>query len=470
MGAWPAAASVAGAAGSEAGGSIARVSAEVSAAALAASRQPRVSASTCTVTWKRSPGLPGSSPPANALSATSPNASARRCALLAASPPRPAAPAPAPPPGAQHHCAHLGGQPCPQHHHAVIVHPRAQRAPRQAHLLRIRLRLPVRLPPRPHQPLHLRAGGAAGDGDQARLIVGAGHPRKGAYDGVGKPAAGHGRGEVVELGQRGGDAQLFAGGAEIEAGAPVEPVGTGTEALPAMLAVELAEVTKQLVGGGLDACRQLGDAVPSRSRSGGASGLGGAALALSAAVGSLAPGATGMAVTVAAGCSVVDNSGHAAGVAWRSRGDGVGCHASMVHPVFDAPLLARGRAVHRSGFSKGRTPRGRPRARAEGGNEGGIGRVGDVEESGAQYHVNPFRPATEFSTFFWTFGVSRPPAGSPRTSSASSSSAPTENPALIARSPMGWHESHAAGSDPPAGNNWSLVYIVAGLTAGALKG
>ena len=58
---------------------------------------------------------------------------------------------------------------------------------------------------------------------------------------------------------------------------------------------------------------------PSRSRSGGASGLGGAALALSAAVGSLAPGATGMAVTVAAGCSVVDNSGHAAGVAWRGR-------------------------------------------------------------------------------------------------------------------------------------------------------
>ena len=66
MGAWPAAASAAGAAGSGAGGSIARVSAEVSAAALAGSRQRKVSASTCTVTWKRSPGLPGSSPPASA--------------------------------------------------------------------------------------------------------------------------------------------------------------------------------------------------------------------------------------------------------------------------------------------------------------------------------------------------------------------------------------------------------------------
>ena len=63
IGAWPAAASAAGAAGCGAAGSIARVSAEVSAAPLVASRQQRVSASTCTVTWKRSPGLPGSSPP-----------------------------------------------------------------------------------------------------------------------------------------------------------------------------------------------------------------------------------------------------------------------------------------------------------------------------------------------------------------------------------------------------------------------
>ena len=53
MGAWPAAASAAGAAGS-----IARVSAEISGMAGAALRQPRVSAATCIVTWKRWPGLP----------------------------------------------------------------------------------------------------------------------------------------------------------------------------------------------------------------------------------------------------------------------------------------------------------------------------------------------------------------------------------------------------------------------------
>ena len=58
-----------------------------------------------------------------------------------------------------------------------------------------------------------------------------------------------------------GDAQLLAGSAELEAGAPVEPVGTGTKALPAMVAVELAQVTKEFVSGGLDARRQLGDAV-----------------------------------------------------------------------------------------------------------------------------------------------------------------------------------------------------------------
>ena len=53
---------------------------------------------------------------------------------------------------------------------------------------------------------------------------------------------------------------------------------------------------------------------PSRSRSGGCRGLGGAALSLSAAV-----GATSTLVTAAAGCSVVENSGHAAGVGWRGR-------------------------------------------------------------------------------------------------------------------------------------------------------
>ena len=334
--------------------------------------------------------------------------------------------------GAQHHCAHLGGQPCPQHHHAVIVHPRAQRAARQAHLLGVRLRLPVRLPPRPHQPLHLRAGGAAGDGDQARLIVGAGHPRKGAYDGVGKPAAGHGRGEVVELGQRGGDAQLFAGGAEVEAGAPVEPVGTGAEALPAMLAVELAEVTKQLVGGGLDACRQLGDAVPEQVQVGRRLRVGRrCARAFGSGGCSLAPGATGMAVTVAAGCSVVDNSGHAAGVAWRGRVMVSGAMPAWYTRFSTPPCWPVDGPFTRFGLFKAEHRGAGP--------ERALKAEMRAESAGSETWRNQARNTMStpsglqpgFFYFFWTFGVSRPPAGSPRTSSASSSSAPTENPALI---------------------------------------
>ena len=64
-----------------------------------------------------------------------------------------------------------------------------------------------------------------------------------------------------QLGQRGGHAQLLAGGAVVEAGAPVEPVGAGAEALPAVLPIELVQVAQQLVGGGVDARRQLGDPV-----------------------------------------------------------------------------------------------------------------------------------------------------------------------------------------------------------------
>ena len=62
------------------------VAARTRGAATTGSREARVSAGTCTVTWKRSPGLPGSSPPASALSATKPSASARRCAIVASSP------------------------------------------------------------------------------------------------------------------------------------------------------------------------------------------------------------------------------------------------------------------------------------------------------------------------------------------------------------------------------------------------
>ena len=162
---------------------------------------------------------------------------------------------------AQQHRAHLRGQPRAQQQHAGLVHLRAQHAAGQAYLLAIRLRGLVCLPPAAYQPLHLRGGGAAGHRQQPRLGGRGSHPRQGPDLRIGEPAAGHGRGDVGQLGQRGGHAQLLAGGAEVEAGAPVEPVGAGAEALPAVLLVELVQVTQQLVDGGVDARRQLGDAV-----------------------------------------------------------------------------------------------------------------------------------------------------------------------------------------------------------------
>ena len=137
----------------------------------------------------------------------------------------------------------------------------AQRPAGQEHLLGIRLRVAVHPPPRPHQPLHLRGGGAQGDRQQPRFGGGGGHPGQGAHLRVGQLAAGHGGGDVVEIGQRGGDAQFLAGGAEVEAGAPVEPVGAGAPTFPAVPEIELVQAAQQLVGGGVDARGQLGDLV-----------------------------------------------------------------------------------------------------------------------------------------------------------------------------------------------------------------
>ena len=96
--------------------------------------------------------------------------------------------------------------------------------------------------------------------------------RVSAHQGVGKPSAGHGSTDVVQVRERCGDAQLFAGRAEIEAGAPVEPVGTGTEALPAVVAIELAQVAQELVVATWMRADSSAIWLPRRSRSGGSAG------------------------------------------------------------------------------------------------------------------------------------------------------------------------------------------------------
>ena len=243
--------------------------------------------------------------------------------------------------GAQQHRPHLRRQPTAQHHHAVLVHLHAQRPARQQHLLGIRLRVAVRAPPRPHQPLHLRSGGAQSHRQQPRFGGGRGHPGQGAHLRIGKLAAGHGRRDVVEIGQRGGDAQLLAGGAEVEAGAPVQPVGAGAPTFPAVVAIELAQVAQQLVSGGVDARRQLGDLVAEkfqrdrrgevRSRCGGVRGL---AFRRLLSGGDRAP------------CRLHDYGRfrplHRGRLA-RKR-DRVVFHDGIVHPDFGHPLTARGGA------------------------------------------------------------------------------------------------------------------------------
>ena len=222
--------------------------ARVSAATRRASPAARVPACTCTVTWKRSAELPGSSPPASALSATSASASARRCAIVDS------------PSSALAGTCSMAASTARSSTAPTSAgnRPRSTTMPSSSTCM-LSARLANRAcsapgcssrsasPPRPHQPLHVRGRGAQGHRQQPRLGGRRGHPGQGAHLRIGRLAARHGRGYMVEVGQRGGDAQLLARGAEIEAGAPVQPVCAGAPPLPAVAGVELAQLAQQLV-------------------------------------------------------------------------------------------------------------------------------------------------------------------------------------------------------------------------------
>ena len=62
--------------------------------------------------------------------------------------------------------------------------------------------------------------------------------------------------------ERTGDPDLLACGAEGDAGAPAQPVGSRLEApTPALPLVELTDQHKEPIGGGMDVGRQLGDVI-----------------------------------------------------------------------------------------------------------------------------------------------------------------------------------------------------------------
>ena len=219
---------------------------------------------TCTVTWKRSPALPGSSPPASALSATNPSASAtplrdrrlgvrrgrrrlhqRRLHRVQQHPRPPrgsaarAAPACPPRPPA---CAACGSP---------------------AFLLAIRLRVAVRLPPAAHQPFHLRRGGAAGHRQQPRFGVRRGDPGQGR-------GLSNRRSCRTPSPPRCGSARrarpLCAAARERHRGrgrcASLSHCAQDWKPSQPHWRLNSCRWPQQLVGGGVDARRQLGDLVP----------------------------------------------------------------------------------------------------------------------------------------------------------------------------------------------------------------
>jgi hypothetical protein len=133
-----------------------------------------------------------------------------------------------------------------------------------AELLLLALFDPVDPAPGADQALDVGGGAGEGEVEQLLLVVRGGDAGQGADLGVGDAAVAHGLGEARQVAEGAGDADMLAGWAEGEAGAPAEPVGAGAEtpmevAVPALALVELADEGEELVGGGGDLGGELGD-------------------------------------------------------------------------------------------------------------------------------------------------------------------------------------------------------------------
>ena len=163
--------------------------------------------------------------------------------------------------GAQEGLAGLRLEAAAEDEHAVVVPVGGEVAALAAELVAGGLGLAVDLAPGAHQLLDVEGGAVAGAVEEVGLVLGGGDAGEGADLRVGDLAAGEGGGEQRQGRQGAGHPHLLAGGAEGEAGAPVEPVGAGAEAdAPALALVELLEQHEQLVGRRLDVGREPGDA------------------------------------------------------------------------------------------------------------------------------------------------------------------------------------------------------------------
>ena len=162
---------------------------------------------------------------------------------------------------APQHRPDLRRQPPADNHHPVLVHPRPQPAARVSPPLLRLLHVPVDAPPRAGDPLHVRRRARQRHVEQGLLVLRGGDPGDRAHLRVGDPAAAHGVAQLRQLSEGAGHADVLAGGPRREPGPPAQPVRARQATVPALLLVELADEDEQLVGGGLDAGGQLGDAV-----------------------------------------------------------------------------------------------------------------------------------------------------------------------------------------------------------------
>ena len=159
------------------------------------------------------------------------------------------------------HRPHLRRQPPADDHHPVLVHPRPQLAARLLPPFLRLLHVPVDAPPRPGDPLHVRRRARERHVEQGLLVLRGGHPRDRAHLRVGDLAAAHGVAQLGQLPEGAGHPHVLAGGPQREPGPPAQPLRAREATVPALPLVELVDEDEQLVGGGLDASRQLGDAV-----------------------------------------------------------------------------------------------------------------------------------------------------------------------------------------------------------------
>jgi hypothetical protein len=117
--------------------------------------------------------------------------------------------------------------------------------------------------PAADEPLDVGDRAGVGEGQQPLLGLRRRDPGQRADLGVGQLAAGQGRSDAREAGQRPGHPYAFARGAKIHADPPGQPVGARAGALltPAASGIEITDEVEQSGARHLDVGRQQGDLV-----------------------------------------------------------------------------------------------------------------------------------------------------------------------------------------------------------------